>query len=158
MIKKKDKILFLISVVAFLLFSISFLLMPTDNSVLTVVSGGMFWLMLIIGIVTQIIVSVSIKKWKLQKKGKLKRHLKRIGLISFFSNPIAKVFDILTIIGLIGFVISMLITNATGYVCYIFMAITVFAFSSHCIFNGKNFYYIKNEENLTFSSEREEQK
>lgn len=158
MIKKKDKILFFISVLAFLMFSISFLLMPTDNSVLTVISGAMFWLTLIIGVASQIIVSASIKKWKLQKKGKLKRHLKRNGLISFFSNPIAKVFDSLMIVGLIGFTISMLITNATGYVCYIFIAITIFSFSSHCIFNGKNFYYIKNEENLTFSSEREEQK
>lgn len=158
MIKKKDKILLFISVLAFFLFSISFLLMPTDNSVLTVISGTIFWAMLIIGIVSQIIVSISIRNWKTEKRGKLKRHLKRIGLISFFSNPIATTFDILMIVGVIGFVISMLITQATGYACYIFIAITVLSFSFHCIFNGKNFYYIKNEENLVFSSNREEQK
>lgn len=158
MIKKREHILLVISVLAFLLFSISFLLMPIENSLMIIISGGLFWVSLITGIVSQILLSVNIRKWKQQKRGKLKRHLKRSGFLSFFSNPLAKLFDIVMIIGAIGLIISMIATKSSGYVCYVFIAITVFAFSSHCIFNGKNYYYIKNEDKLTCLSNGEEQK
>lgn len=158
MIKKREHVLLIISVMSFLLFSISFLLMPIENSLLMIVSGAMFWASLIVGIITQILLSVNIKKWKQQKRGKLKRHLKRSGLLSFFSNPLAKVFDITMVVGVIGLIISMIATQSSGYICYVFIAITVFSFSSHCIFNGKNYYYIKNADKLICLSNGEEQK
>ena len=71
-----------------------------------------------------------------------------LGLISFFQNKKAKVFDVLAGVTLAGVAISIILTDARGYVCYVFIALFTFSFCAHCIYNGKNYYFIKNKESI----------
>ena len=144
------------SVICFLIFSISFLLMPIKSneasqelSVVTLVAGLMFWIGLVIGIITQIILSSIRKRWitKNKIKGRVENQ-PRLGLISFFRNKAATFFDALLILSLLGLIISIATIDANDYMCYVFIALLSFSFCTHCIFNGKNYFFIKNKDNI----------
>lgn len=157
--KKKETAYLIASIIGFLLFSVSFLLMPveTDDAMqgpnaITIAAGLMFWLGLLVGIITQISLSSRRKKWFARNRVRLP--LAKLGLISFFKNKIAIAFDALLVLSLIGLIVSVVITKATGYVCYIFIALTSFSFCAHCIFNGKNYYFIENKENIKKTVEK----
>lgn len=160
--RKKETAYLIASIVGFLIFSISFLLMPVETgeaeqgpNAITLVSGLMFWIGLIVGIIAQISLSTSRKKWFARNRVRLPlSNQPKLGVISFFKNMTAIVFDVVMILSLIGLVIAVLITNATGYACYIFIALFSFSFSAHCIFNGKNYYFIENKENIKKAIEK----
>ncbi len=153
---KKCSIHIVGSIVGFLILSVSFLLMPVDSNdaqgkigVISLLSGIMFYLGLIIGIVMQISASVSCKK--VIKKSGIKEKIEgqpKIGLISFFQNKLAKIFDVLKAISLIGLIVVISFITSTGYICYVLIATLVFSFFMHCIFNGKNYFYVSNEEKI----------
>lgn len=149
--KQTDNILMLISILFFLMFSISFLLMPlgeeTSNgkiSVYTLVVGLMFWISIIMAIVIQCILSYRMKKRVMIHSTEKEILEQKIGLVSFFKNIYAIVADVIMIVSLIGLIIAMISTQGLGYVCYIFISLLVFFFSMHCILNGKVFCYIIN--------------
>ncbi len=150
--QKKDHIWLAVSIISFLLLSISFLLMPIESksttesiSVISLISGVLFWLSIICGIVTQVALSNRSKVWLASNKIRRNNIKRRLGIVSFFQNRFAVVADITMIIGLVGLIISVLMTNGIGYACYIFLALFVFSFSMHCILNGKTFYVITNK-------------
>lgn len=146
--EKKCKTLFLSSIVCFLLMSSSFLIMPIGNNLesnvrlFDVFAGCLFWFSLIAGIVLQVIIAVKYRT-DANKDSTVK---KCCGVISFFENKNAAIFDILTIISLIVFVAMIIFTSATSYFCYVLIAIFAFSFSMHCILNGKiyNNLFFKN--------------
>lgn len=151
--KKSDcKVYVIASVVAFFIFSVSFLLMPiedgnTDNglSLFSFAAGVMFWLGLIVGSIMQLVLSIKRKNWLSKHKQSLcTENQPRIGIISFFKNKIAIAFDVVFILSWIGFVFSLVLTNTVGYVCYVFAGLVSFSFCAHCIFNGKNYFFVKN--------------
>ena len=157
MYSKKNYMAYLIvSIAAFLVFSISFLLMPVEvdpmeqgTSVYTIVAGLMFWLGLIIGILMQVILSILRRNWFSRNRVRLPlTNQPKLGLITFFKNRVALVFDVMFIVSVIGLVISLIATDAVGYSCYVFMALTSFSFCAHCIFNGKIYYFIENKDNM----------
>lgn len=165
--KKKDFVFLIISIVSFLILSISFLIMPIETNVgsgsvgaATIAAGTMFWAGLITGIVMQVLLSVSRKKW-LAANNKIRRGIKgepSLGMFSFFKNKIAMAFDISAFVGLAGLIISMIATNAAGYICYVFIALFIFSLCSHCIFNGKNYFYIMNKEKMSNDAAQKKQK
>lgn len=146
----------LISIIAYFIFSVSFLLMyiDTDKTVqelnaINIVAGTMFWLGLIIGIFMQVLLSSSIKKFCSKNSARiLTLNKRKPGLISFFQNRIASFFDITMIISLAGLIISIVLTDASGFSCYIFTALFVFCLCTHSIFNGNNYYFIKNKDKI----------
>ncbi len=142
--KKRNLFFLLLSVVGFLLVSVSFLLMPlnSDSSEPNVFVGVLFWCSLLIGIVSQVILTLRVKRTEHNNSGR------RLGLLMFFQNPYAIISDIVLIISIIGFTVTMIVTNGLHYSCYIFLAMTVFFFSMHCIFNGKNYYYTQDEKSV----------
>ncbi len=157
--KQVDLIWLVGSIVSFLLLAISFLLMSIESgntsdsiSVITIVSGAIFWVSIILGIVTQCVLTNRRKKWYAENRVSQSEIKQRIGLISFFKSKYAAVADIITAISLIGFIIAVFVTQGTGVVCYVFLAVFVFSFSLHCILNGKNFYYVLNQERLLSSN------
>lgn len=163
MYSKKNHMAYLIvSIAAFLVFSISFLLMPVEADPMvqgpnayTIVAGLMFWIGLLVGIVMQVILSTLRRNWFSRNKVKLPlTNQPKLGLISFFRNRTALVFDVMLVVSIIGLVIAMVATNAVGYSCYVFMALTSFSFCAHCIFNGKIYYFIENKDNMRKAIEK----
>lgn len=133
-----------ISIVGFLLMSLTFLLMPLNDTppeeginFFKIIVGLMFWLFLIVGVVTQIIL---LKKFKKHEKKKGKR---RIGLLSFLQNREAAIFDLLCFIGLIAVAYISIFTDGTMYFAYVSMTVFVFSFCMHCILNGKIYNTLK---------------
>lgn len=136
--------LMITSIVSFGIMSISFLLMPIDlmlniinSRIINIIIGIVFWLGLLVGAVCQVILSIKMKPLR-------KESYNKPGLLKFFSNRLAVVFDTFLIIGLIGLVVSLIVTNMVGYSCYIFLSLTVLSFVMHCIFNGKNYKLLTN--------------
>ena len=142
--RKIDRILLGISVGCFLLMSVSFLLMPIASA--TVVPGFLFWLGLLLGVVLQFLLearrraffkSYAVNRKKMQKP--------RCGLLSFGSNAPALVADRSLAISLIGMIAAFVITKGYGYLCYVFIATTMFSFCMHCVLNGRIYFHVKNQ-------------
>lgn len=139
-----DRVLLGLSISGFLLMSISFLLMPIEA--INFIPGMLFWVGLILGVVLQIVLelrrraffaSYKVKREKMQKP--------RNGLLTFGSNQIAVIVDNLMIISLIATVLAFILTKGYGFACYLFIAITLFSFCLHCIFNGRIYFHAKNQ-------------
>lgn len=144
--KKADRRLLAISIIGYVFLSVSVLLMPAGNGALRetpwrYLPGGLFWLSLLVGIIPQFVLSARYRSWRKKQAGGKKRPEKsqRIGLISFFRNPLARVADILLILSIVALATVMLLISNTSYVCYILLALTIFSFCMHCILNGRVF-------------------
>lgn len=160
--KSVDTIWLGLSIFFFLMFAVSFLLMPlgsetpTENiSAYTMVAGLMFWISIIMGIVTQCVLAHRRRSWYVIHRIRKVRATQKVGLISFFKNSYAVVADVVTILSLIGLVIAMIATQGTGYICYVLVSLFVFSFSMHCILNGKVFYHIINQNKMLQAIEKE---
>lgn len=146
--KKVDFIWFGLSVGSFFLMSISFLLMPLDVTVvqydaMDIIPGIIFWVFLVLGVTGQIILAIRRSKWLIGKAvRKYKIRKGRIGLLTFCKNKPALITDIVMIVSILLFIIVTVITHGLGYICYILLALCVFTFCMHCIFNGKIYEYI----------------
>lgn len=155
---KKAFVLLYISIGSFFLMSCSFLLMPIDFAakglqIVNLLIGIMFWLFLVLGITIQLILSKIRKNWFTKNHIRRFQCKSRIGLISFVQNIPACIADGVCVISLIGLIISVIITSATGYACYIFMSLLVFSFCMHCILNGKIYYFLTNQDKILKASQ-----
>lgn len=160
--KQVDLIWLGLSIFFFLMLSVSFLLMPLGSEIpneslspYTLVAGLMFWTSMVMGIVTQCVLANRRRGWYTIHRIRKARSTQKIGLISFFKNFYAIISDVVATISLAGLVISMVVTQGTGYVCYVFVSLFVFSFSMHCILNGKVFYYIINQDKMLHTIEKE---
>lgn len=150
--------LLIISIASFGIMSITFMLMPLDimlniinSRLINIIIGIIFWLGLLIGTVSQLILSIKTKP--MRKEG-----YRKPGLLVFFSNRLATAFDLIMIISLIGLAVSLIATNMVGYSCYVFLSLTVLSFVMHCIFNGQSYKLItgvKKEKNNERKDENE---
>ena len=138
---KKDLVWLVISITSYFLFSISFLLIPAENKYLQIAAGVMFWLFMLLGIVSQILLAIMFrrscfknKEWRAQKQ--------RVGLFAIGKNIFAIVADIVLLISAVVFTVLMIFTRGTGYISYVMLTLFVFAFCMHCILNGKVYSYI----------------
>ena len=126
------------------LFSLYFIEINEEAELPNILCGICFWVFAIAAAVLQIILSANIKR--LQKTGKLHNlriKKKRVGIIAFFSNPHAVISDIALLASLVVFIVFMIIRPISIFV-YISLSVLFLSFCTHCIFNGKNYYYIKN--------------
>ena len=160
--KQVDAIWLGCSIFFFLMLSVSFLLMPLGGDAPTeeissyaIVSGIIFWLSILMGSATQYVLAYRRRSWYKINRLRKVRTAQKIGLISFFKNTYAVVADAIAILSLLGLVIAMIVTQGTGYICYVFVSLFVFSFSMHCILNGKIFYYIVNQDKTLQTVEKE---
>ncbi len=156
--KKNGLILLFVSIGSFFLMSASFLLMPIDLEAKGLQNyssaiGIMFWVFLLLGIVTQFILGRMRKNWFIRNRIRRFQFRSKVGLISFAQNLPACIADGIFVISLIGLIISVVATNGIGYACYIFMALLVFSFCMHCILNGKVYYFLTNQDKILKSSQ-----
>lgn len=142
--RQMDRILLGISIGCFFVMSVSFLLMPI--AMMQVTPGVLFWLGLITGISLQIVLEFRRKAFF--KKYQVKRETMqkpRNGLLSFFSNKEAMIADIVLGVSFVATVLTFMITRGYGIVCYLLVALTVFSFCLHCVFNGRIYFHAKNQ-------------
>lgn len=147
-----------ISIGSFFLMSVSFLLMPIDFAAKemskgSIVVGIMFWASLVLGVATQVLLGYARKTWFVRNRIRRSRTKSRVGVIAFLQNVPACIADGLLAVSLIALSVAVVVTDATGYLCYVFMALTVFAFCMHCIFNGKVYYFLTNQDALLKASQ-----
>lgn len=138
------------TVVSTCLFGMFFIETTVDSppSKLNLFCGIGFWLFTILGILLQIVVSRNIKRWYERKRLYRSRFRRtKIGLLTFFSNLPAIISDIVLVVSLITFIVIMII-DSTSILAYISLSVLFLSFSAHCIFNGKNYYYITNYERI----------
>ncbi len=160
--KKSDYTLFWASVLSLLVLSASFLLMPVNSSenpaetsVWSVFAGILFWLSIISTAIAQSVLTSRRNKAYRENKIRQTRVQKTVGVFSFFRNFYGTISDVTFVLSIIALVVSIILTDAAGYLCYVFVGTSVFTFSMHCVFNGKNYYYLININSLIKSSEKE---
>ncbi len=146
---KIDLVLLAGAFLSFLIMSAAFLIIPLESetlisglSVFSFAAGIMFWATLVLSIVFLVILSVRRKQFYKKYGLKLNNDIKRIGLFSFFKNKVAIVVDIVMVICLTALVTVFLISGGTEYICYVFIALSVFTVTMHCLFNGKIYFYV----------------
>ena len=141
---KKNRMLLWLTFGGFCMMGVSFLLMmphpKLDGPAVSLLAGILFWLSLVMGITCQSILSGQRRAW--ERKNRKKSDWKQVGLFCFWQNKAAAVADVLMATSLLALVISLAVTNASGYACYVFLGLFVAALASHGIFNGKNFRYV----------------
>ncbi len=155
--KKINNFLLIASLVSFLLVAVSLTAMvfvdsatTSKISIVSIICGICFWLFLILGIIFQIVLSNRIRKWK-SKFYRIRRSMRmkpKLGIISFFKNIPGMISDILFVISILTLGISYFLSNGTSIVCYISLSLAFYSFCTHCIFNGKNFYYMTNQRQI----------
>lgn len=139
------------SVYCFGVMSASFLMMAPwspwwkERLEVATFAAVLFWISLLAGIALQVVVSIGCEKFRrleLEKNGRVRP----VGLFRFFSNKAGKIADSGMVIGAVGLGISLWLTKGIGNICYVFLFVMVFFFTAHCIFNGRNYYYITHAE------------
>ena len=142
---KKCKMILFISIFLFAIMSAVFLILPLGNelpngtSSISIITGVLFWGGFIMGCVMQFVLMIQYRKLVGIGKG---QKTEKMGLISFFKNKIATIFDLLFVISLISLIVEKIWTDMTLYVCFVSLSLLIFSFIMHCILNGKIFRYI----------------
>lgn len=138
---KKEIVALTISIISFFLLAASFLFMPLENKQLQIMAGVMFWLFLILGIGSQVLLAILFKQaCAKNKEWRIQKH--RIGIFVIGKNKLSIAADIVLLTSALTFAVLMFLTRGTGYISYIVLTILVFSFCMHCILNGKVYYYI----------------
>lgn len=141
---RTDIILLVISLCGFSFMSFSFVLMPFEG--IGNLPGALFWGGLLFGCAFQIVLErrrrtffrkYNVKREKMQKP--------RNGLLSFGSNKKARIADNAMVISLIVTVLTFIFTNGSGFLCFVFIATTIFFFCLHCILNGRIYFHAYNQ-------------
>lgn len=124
--------------------SISFVLMPFER--MRILPGALFWGGLTVGIILQIVLEVRRRLFFTKYNAKREKMQKpRNGLLTFGSNRPAIIADTTMGISLVATILTFIITKGTGFLCYVFIATTLFAFCLHCILNGRIYFHAKNQ-------------
>lgn len=162
--RKQDIVLLCTSVGAFLLSSLSFLVMPVPVPGIpprtqSVLMGSVFWGFLIVGAVLQVILSRRRTAWIRENHLQRNRNFwnAKVGVAAFAKNRFGCIADVLTGLSLIGLILAVVLTKNVGYVCYIALTALEFTFCLHCILNGKIFFYVQNQDKILFEREKEQQ-
>lgn len=138
----RNRILQIVIIIGCLFLSSACVLMVPiahNRKALTMLCSGMFWGFLLAGYAMLWFVNRFRQK---QKQAVVKR---RIGIITFFRNPPARMMDCICIIGIVLLLISMKASFMQGYLQFVLSFLVLFSFHMHCILNGENFQYMQNE-------------
>lgn len=130
-----------ISVGGFLVMSLSFLLMPV--SILGIVPGLLFWLGLIIGVISQMLLEIQRRRFfRAQNVDRKKMQKPHCGLLTFGSNRYAKTMDNAFLVCLVLSIAVFAATKGFGYICNLCISLTVFTSCMHCVLNGRNYFHV----------------
>lgn len=140
---KSARCLCITSVVLMVLNNISLMLSPilnydkgNKNYSFAIVCSSIFWITIIL---TWTILLVLYKK--ISSNNNIEG---QPGVITFFSNPIAKIVDIVMIVLLILSIVFLCVVDNVK-VQVVFISLFIFAFQLHILLNSKLYKYIKNK-------------
>lgn len=142
---KRLKTWFVLSLVFVFIQSICLLIitvLETDNA-LNNVFAILFWICLALYIVSVILSSKErqkIEKSKFKVKNLKKNH---IGILKFFQNKEAVIFDVLLFISTALIIFPLLLKIEFVWLIAVGLFLWFISFNLHCLFNGKNYTYIK---------------
>ena len=142
---EKDRFLLYGSLAGFGLFACSFLLMAPisarSSAALDIAAGLCFWISLAAGIAGQVLLTLRRKKWE-ARTGR-ENPVPRVGLLNVCRNQPGKYADAALAVCAACLAVSLPLNHYAGPICFVFLSLTVFALAAHCIFNGKNYSYVK---------------
>lgn len=141
---KKSRVnqaIFVISLICFTLFSISFILMPIKTFEFS--PGVLFWGGIVMGTVLQIVLGVH-RRAQRASSGAVcdEQQKRRKGFLTFGSSPVTMIFDIVFVCSVLGVAITYAITKGVGMVCYALISAAAFSFCMHCVFNSRNYSFL----------------
>lgn len=124
--------------------SFSFVLMPADA--LNILPGILFWVGLFVGAGLQIVLEIRRRSF-FTGYGVHYKHMQKPknGLFSFRSNTMAAFADYTLLICIPVSVLTCIFKKGAGYICYILIAVTLYAFCLHCILNGRIYFHSQNQ-------------
>lgn len=160
----KNLTLFRISILCILLSSLSILLTyfgdyngTTLYRFVAYFVGFGFWFFLITGNI--IFGVINSRRKKEEEKLKVKRKSKvKPGVISFFSNRYAFVFDIMLVLSFVLCLIFYFIPVWNGKIEIFFISVFVFSIHMHSFFNGVNYKYINKKRRVETDEKRKSRK
>ena len=141
---RRIKKYFWASVVCFVLNAACFLFMPyaTEQAEITnrtslFVTGSAFWLTLLAGIVLLVFANLERRDFARTRLDGDYKMGSRVGIITFFDNIPATVFDILMIVSAIASTILIITKRSNVQLTFIAISILVLSLNMHCLFNGR---------------------
>lgn len=135
------------SLVGFGVMSASILIMPIR--IFGILPGILFWCGMLVGIGPQIILEMRRRAFFASYGVSSKNMQKpRNGLFSFRSNKPAQIADYIFLLSIPLTVLAFVTTKGVGYICYVFITVTLYAFCLHCIFNGRIFFHAQNQQKI----------
>ena len=148
MSKKMGYCLLIASFISFALVSVClFLTFFVDSffdaqaTPLSWISGIGCWLFTIVGILLQVWVTLIVRRHYGGIASRDRRVNPGIGLLRIFSNRLAIISDGILCVSAVASAIC-LAKDATSLWAHISLPVLFLSFCGHCIFNGKNYYYI----------------
>lgn len=139
----KIKRLFWLAVFCFFIMSVSILLMPLTEKpqehrrIMVILIGLCFWIPAITGYV---LIAVANQERKHISNQELDGNVKMDcypGIITFFSNVPATVFDVAMILSFLMLIIINFTDWKYEYVTYVLLFLMVLSLNMHCLFNGR---------------------
>lgn len=134
-----------VSVVSLRITSLCFILIPftaiidSDKKLIcNIMISLVFWRSLLLSCTMLVLANNKLRS--INKYVTVRRFLgkSKIGIISFCSTDMGKIFDAILILSLIAFLINIIILeDLNEIITYFIISILVFSLSMHCVFNGK---------------------
>lgn len=111
-----------------------------QRNIVSYVVAALFWASMIVGVLVLILFSVSLRD---KKKGFYKtrtaKRKARAGIISFRKAPVSIASYIVIIIGAALLIVDSFIAWLPKEAFFPILAVTVYAFIVHCVFDGENY-------------------
>ena len=164
MILKKFRRCYYFSIIGYSLSAVSLLGIPLSDfegnffeKIIPYFVAVVFWAGLITGTVFFINANGYCKRIeKKLKKNNFLTYRPRMGIISFFSNKEAGIFDCIFIISALAVIIMAIVDIQNEWLTIICLICMFLSFLLHSFFNGKNYLYIKAYEKFLNQKERKE--
>ena len=151
---QRKKKLFLLQVAFLALFAVSVLIMPimarlwivsdgvpvVFNNTPMIINGGLFWGSLIGLICCSVIFNRERRKSSFTVNKE--EGYDRLGLLHFRQNKAAFIADVVMFISLAVFIILCLLGNQVPVLTFVMLAVFVFSFGAHCLYNGAGYIYV----------------
>ena len=143
MSRLKMRQFFWFALILLFLMSASFLLMPlsvqlaSQDQKVTVQISLMFWGSGLVGYILLFLAERERRRLVSSKGEDIKKPKDRPGIIMFFSNPPAKVADIILIFSAVAFAVLCFTPWRDRYIAYLLLFLLFFSLHLHCLFNGR---------------------
>ena len=143
---------FVLIIVSLMVSAFALLLVPfsiKDDGTLNVLgylAGGLFWTGLIGGIAGYMNLLKKYKRKLKRRSSQPKEKTDKLPGLQFFSNPPAKVVDVIMMAALVGTIYCISHAGVDPYVAILVVVLAIITIYAHFLLNGKVYRYIWNKQ------------